>query len=383
MPRRVLDLQREVDDGVRDPVLGRLRRRRDRSPPVDPLRPRVLLAGRVAERLGHVAHRRLGAVRDDVGDLRRVVAAVLAVDVLDDLLAPVALDVDVDVRRPVALGRQEALEQQAERHGVGGGDAEGVADGRVGGAAPALAEDVLLPAEPHEVPHDEEVAGEAELLDDRQLVVDRAPRPGPQRRRARRRAGRCAVAVPGAVLDDAAQVGHLAQPVGARERRQRRGDERQVEGGGPPDLGGQLDDARVAGEAAALLGTRAEVGAGRGRQPRVELGQAAPRPHGGERRGQAALRRRGVVGVRRGDAADVVAGGELGEGVVARRVERVAVVPQLDEHAVAPERLDQPLQLAPGGRRAVGERAPAAPLPCGSRSAPTRRRRCCGRRRRA
>ena len=96
------------------------------------------------------------------------------------------------------------------------------------------------------------------------------------------------------------------------------------------------------------------MGAGRRRQPRVELGQAAAGPDGGQRRGQAALGRRGVVGVGRGDAADAVAGGQLGQGVVAGRVERVAVVPQLDEHPVAPERVDQPLQLAPGHRRAVG-----------------------------
>ena len=139
-------------------------------------------------------------------------AAVLAVDVLDDLLPPVALDVDVDVRRPVALGRQEALEQQAERHGVGGGDAEGVADGRVGGRSPALAEDVRLPAELDEVPHDEEVAGEAELLDDRQLAVDGLPGEGV--------GAALAVAPAGALLDDAAEVLHLGQPVGARERRQ-------------------------------------------------------------------------------------------------------------------------------------------------------------------
>ena len=47
--------------------------------------------------------------------------------------------------------------------------------------------------------------------------------------------------------------------------------------------------------------------------------------------------------------------GDLGERVVAGRVERVAVVPELDEHAVAPERLDEPLQLAAGGRRTVGD----------------------------
>ena len=170
---------------------------------------------------------------------------------------------------------------------------------------------------------------------------------------ARASARRSAVASGGALLDDPAEVLHLGQPVGARERRQGGGDERQVEGGGPTDLGGQLDDAGVAGEPAALLGARAQVGPGRRRQPRVELGQAAAGPHGGQRGGQPALGRRGVVGVGGGDATDVVTGGQLGEGVVARRVERVAVVPQLDEHAVAPERLDEAQQLAARRRRAV------------------------------
>ena len=105
----------------------------------------------------------------------------LLVDVLDDLLAPVALDVDVDVRRAVALGRQEALEQQAERHGVGGGDAEGVADRRVGGRPRPGRRCWRSRQNSHEVPHDEEVAGEAELLDDRPARGRSSPRPGPQR----------------------------------------------------------------------------------------------------------------------------------------------------------------------------------------------------------
>src|SRR3546814_9208559 len=51
------------------------------------------------------------------------------------------------------------------------GDAEGVADGAVGGAPPPLAEDALAAAEVDDVPHHQEVAGEAELLDERQLVL--------------------------------------------------------------------------------------------------------------------------------------------------------------------------------------------------------------------
>ena len=209
-------------------------------------------------------------------------------------------------------------------------------------------------AELDEVPDDEEVAGEAELLDDVELAVDRLPRPRPQREILV--GGRpLAVAVAPALLDDAAQVGHLAQSVGTGKRRQRRGDELEVERRGTADLGGQLDRSRVAGEAALLLPPGAQVGPGSGGQPRVELGEAAAGADGGEGGGQTTLRRGGVVGVGGGDATDVALDGELGEGVVAGGVERVAVVPQLDEDAVAPERLDQAIELAGCGGRSVGD----------------------------
>jgi hypothetical protein len=73
------------------------------APAVDLLGPGILLAGGVAQGLGHVPHRRAGPVGDDVGHLGGIGPAVALVDVLDGLLAPVALDVDVDVRRAVAL----------------------------------------------------------------------------------------------------------------------------------------------------------------------------------------------------------------------------------------------------------------------------------------
>ena len=98
------------------------------------------------------------------------------------------------------------------------------------------------------------------------------------------------------------------------------------------------------------------MGAGRRRQPRVELGEAAARAHGGEGGGETPLRRGGVVGVGGGDASDVALGGELGEGVVAGRVERVAVVPQLDEDPIRPERFDQAVELATGSGRTIGSK---------------------------
>ena len=45
-----------------------------------------------------------------------------------------------------------------------------VADRAVGGAAAALRQDIVLLAEAHDVPNDEEVAGQFQLLDHRQLA---------------------------------------------------------------------------------------------------------------------------------------------------------------------------------------------------------------------
>ena len=56
-----------------------------------------------AQRLADVAHRALRPVGDERGGERRAVAAVLRVDVLHHLLAPLVLEVDVDVGRLVAL----------------------------------------------------------------------------------------------------------------------------------------------------------------------------------------------------------------------------------------------------------------------------------------
>ncbi len=55
------------------------------------------------------------------------------------------------------------------------GDAEAVADGGVGGRAAALAEDLLLAGEAHDVVDGEEIGGVVAALDERQLVGDRLP----------------------------------------------------------------------------------------------------------------------------------------------------------------------------------------------------------------
>ena len=162
---------------------------------LDLLAPGVLLALGVAERPGDVAHRRPGPVGDDVGDLRGVLAAVLGVDVLDHLLAPVGLDVDVDVRRPVRAPGPGTVRT------AGRSSTEStavmpmrVADRGVGGRCPGPGQRMPCSRQNSvELPDHQEVAGKAELVDDRQLVLDLAVAPA---RCAAACAGRTARAAP-------------------------------------------------------------------------------------------------------------------------------------------------------------------------------------------
>ena len=122
--------------------------------------------------LADVAHRRARAIGDDGGGKPGAVAAIARVDVLDHLLAPLVLEVDVDVGRLLAFGRHEAIEQHVDLGGVHRGDGEAIADDGVGGRAAPLAEDVLGAREVDDVAHGEEVLGVAERVDELQLAHD-------------------------------------------------------------------------------------------------------------------------------------------------------------------------------------------------------------------
>ncbi len=332
---------------------------------VDARRPGVHLLGGEAECLADVAHRRARPVGDDVGHLRRVAPPVALVHVLDHLFASLRLDIHVDVGGPVTRGGQEALEEQPEIDRVDVGDAEGVADGRVGRRAAPLAVDVEPLAHLRDVPHHEEVAGEPEPADHVELVLDllpRAPHPLGLRR---------PVARSSALGHELAQVALLVHALGDGEVGQPWRHEAQVEGAGAPQLGGALDDAGPAGEATGLLDRAPQAGRRGRRQPTLELGQGAARPHGGERGGEPESVRRGVVHVVGGHGVDVPLDGEMRQRVVAHRVERVPVVPQLERHVGAPERIDETPHL-PGGRPWPGihQRGGNRPLPAAAQHQP-------------
>ena len=126
-----------------------------------------------AQRLAHLARGGAPAVGDDVGRHGRAELAEALVDVLDGLFAFVAAgQIEIDIRPLAALFAEEAFEEKVHADGVHRGDFERVADRAVGGAAAALGEDIVLFAEAHDVPNDQEVAGEMELFNQREFALD-------------------------------------------------------------------------------------------------------------------------------------------------------------------------------------------------------------------
>ena len=167
---------------------------------------------RVAEHPGRVAHRGPGLDRRERHDLGDVVPAVLLGGVADHL-APVALvEVHVDVGHLLAAGVEEPLEQQVVADRVDVDDAQAVSDARARRAPPPGPDpDAALLGVPHEVPHDEEVGGEAHVLDDPELELDPLRDLGGQR---------LAVALAGAGERELAEVRVLVVAGRRRERRQ-------------------------------------------------------------------------------------------------------------------------------------------------------------------
>ncbi len=126
-----------------------------------------------AERLADLADGAAAAIADHGGGEAGALAAILSIDVLDHLLAPLMLEIDVDVGRLAPLGRDEALEQQVDAIGIDLGDAEAIADGGIGRRAAPLAQDALGAGEADDVVHGEEERRVAELADQPQFLVQR------------------------------------------------------------------------------------------------------------------------------------------------------------------------------------------------------------------
>ena len=255
----------------------------------------------------HLADGALAAVVDDRGAEPGAVAAVALVDVLDHLLAAFVFEIDVDVGRLVPGLGDEALEDHCAGFGRHAGDAQAVADHRVGRRAAPLAEDVAGAGEGDHVVHGEEVGLVFQLGDEGELVFEHVFH----------LLGRAVGVAPAqAFIGEAAQaagggfaVGELAWVFVAQLV--------EGEGEGVGKLSGAVDGVLVAGEEAEHFGVGAQAAFAVGERVAAQRLHPAAGADGGEHVGEAAAA--GVVHHwrGRGDGGQAEAAGELGEGVEA------------------------------------------------------------------
>ena len=126
---------------------------------------------RDAQRLADLAHRAARAEVDHRRGDAGTVAAIAFIDVLHHLLAPLVLEIDVDIGRLRAFLGDEAREQQVVLRGIDRGYAEQETDDRIGGRAAALAQDrrQLGAGEADEIVDGEEIVSVVLLADQPEL----------------------------------------------------------------------------------------------------------------------------------------------------------------------------------------------------------------------
>jgi hypothetical protein len=93
------------------------------------------------------------------------------IDVLDHLLASIGGDVNIDVGRGSPFRGQKTLEDEVARNRIDGADIQKVGYEGVGRTAPSLTANSGLSGEADDVPDNEEVVGQPQLLDHRELSL--------------------------------------------------------------------------------------------------------------------------------------------------------------------------------------------------------------------
>ncbi len=130
-------------------------------------------AGHIFAETEHLADFADGAARA-VMDHRRgqggAAMAIASIDILDDFLAPLMLEIHIDVGRLAAFGAEEALEQDIDLGGIDGGHIQRITDHGIGGGAAPLAKDSLAPRKGDDVADGEEIMRDFPVGDEAQFL---------------------------------------------------------------------------------------------------------------------------------------------------------------------------------------------------------------------
>ncbi len=366
-PREPLERSREVEDLLRDRVrvdgLAQLGAGLERvlehlpRPFRDHLGQAVDDAVRDVEHTPGIADGGAGGHCREGDDLRDAVATVLVRDVVDDAVAACDGEVDVHVRQVLARRVQEPLEEQPVAHRIDVGDLEAVGGQRAGGRAAARpdAHPVRL-REVDEVPDDEEVVREPHLLHRLQLEAEPLRQLG----------SRLPVSLQESLLAELDEVVEGVAALRDGERREQDAAELELDVAALGDLERACERRLVPGEVERHLRLRLEEELVRVEAPVVRVLERVPGLDAEERLVRERVARVEVVDVAGCHQREPGLGGERDEVRVDAQLVLDPAVLHLDVHGVAPEELDEAVEVltcvlpAPLGERlrhATGEAA--------------------------
>ena len=120
----------------------------------------------------HIPNRAAGPVGCNCSGNGCVLVAVFGVNVLNDFFTPLVLKIYVNIGRLFALAADETLKQQLAFSRVYRRNGQAIAHGRVSSRAAALAQDLVVNGELHDVMHGDEIHGVAQLINQRQFVLN-------------------------------------------------------------------------------------------------------------------------------------------------------------------------------------------------------------------
>src|SRR5437667_4078541 len=117
------------------------------------------------QRLSNLARGASTVIRDHVGRHGRTMLAVTAIDFLNHAFPPIATGkIGIDIGPAFAPFAEESLENQVIAYRINRCDTEAITNRAVGRAAAALHHNVMLATKIDDVPNDQKISWESELL---------------------------------------------------------------------------------------------------------------------------------------------------------------------------------------------------------------------------
>ena len=113
--------------GVQAELTQTIRPKRALFPPIHAFGKPINTIQRQTQRLADFAHRTFTTIGDHLGGQGRPISPILAVDILNHLFTALVLEVNINVRRLVALATDESLKEQIDSIGINSRHAQAIA----------------------------------------------------------------------------------------------------------------------------------------------------------------------------------------------------------------------------------------------------------------